>query len=151
MGGTYKNIDLTLFFQGAARVNTYMEGKLGEVSDAAGKPTSALLDTWTPENPGASLPRILYSQNQNNAIDNPSSFWVKDASYIRLKNLQVGYNFTSLIKKLGISRARIYYSGQNILTFSGLQDWIDPEASYSSGIYYYPQVKVHTLGLNVTF
>lgn len=151
LGGTYKNIDLTLFFQGAARVNTYMEGKLGEVSDAAGKPTSALLDTWTPENPGASLPRILYSQNQNNAIDNPSSFWVKDASYIRLKNLQVGYNFTSLIKKLGISRARIYYSGQNILTFSGLQDWIDPEASYSSGIYYYPQIKVHTLGLNVTF
>ncbi len=151
IGGSYKNVDLTLFFQGAARVNTYLEGKLGQVSDAAGKPTSALLDSWTPDNPNASLPRILYAQNQNNAIDNPSSFWVKDASYIRLKNLQVGYNFTTLVKKLGISRARIYYSGQNILTFSGLQDWIDPEASYSSGIYYYPQVKVHTIGLNVAF
>lgn len=151
LGGSFKNFDLTLFFQGAARVNTYLEGKLGEVNDAAGKPTSALLDSWTPENPGAALPRILYSQKQNNPIDNPSSFWVKDASYIRLKNLQIGYNFTNLLKRLGISRARIYYSGQNILTFSGLQDWIDPEASYSSGIYYYPQVKVHTLGLNVTF
>ena len=151
LGGSYKNFDLMVFFQGAARVNTYLEGKLGQVSDAAGKPTSALLDSWTPENPDASLPRILYSYTQNNAIDNPSSFWVRDASYLRLKNLQIGYSFTNLVKKLGVSRARIYYSGQNILTFSGLYDWIDPEASYSSGIYYYPQVKVHTLGLNVTF
>lgn len=151
IGGAYKNFDLTIFLQGAARVNTYLEGKLGQVSDAAGKPTTALLDSWTLENPDASLPRILYSYNQNNAIDNPSSFWVKDASYLRLKNLQVGYNFTKLVKKLGVSRARIYYSGQNILTFSGLQDWIDPEASYNSGIYYYPQIKVHTLGLNIAF
>ncbi|WP_286862287.1 MULTISPECIES: TonB-dependent receptor [Sphingobacterium] len=151
LGGSYKNFDLTLFFQGAASVKTYLEGKLGGVSDGAGKPTSALLDSWTPDNPRASLPRILYSQTQNSGIDSPSSFWVKDGSYIRLKNLQVGYNFTNLAKKLGVSRARIYYSGQNILTFSGLYDWIDPEASYSSGIYYYPQVKLHTIGLNVTF
>ncbi|MNN01608.1 hypothetical protein D3C81_1142330 [compost metagenome] len=151
LGGSYKNFDLTLFFQGAASVKTYLEGKLGAVSEGSTKPTSALLDSWTPDNPGASLPRILYSQIQNSAIDNPSSFWVKDGSYIRLKNLQVGYNFTNLAKKLGVSRARIYYSGQNILTFSGLYDWIDPEASYSSGIYYYPQVKLHTIGLNVTF
>lgn len=151
LGASYKNFDLTIFLQGAAGVNTYLEGKLGQVSDAAGKPTPALLDSWTPQNPGASLPRILYSYNQNNAIDNPSSFWVRDGSYIRLKNLQMGYNFTKLVKKLGISRARIYYSGQNIFTFSGLYDWIDPEAPYNSGIYYYPQVKVHTLGLNVTF
>ncbi|MDF2475117.1 MAG: putative TonB-linked outer rane receptor protein [Sphingobacterium sp.] len=151
LGGSYKNFDLTLFFQGAASVKTYLEGKLGAVSEGSTKPTSALLDSWSPDNPGASLPRILYSQIQNSAIDNPSSFWVKDGSYIRLKNLQVGYNFTNLAKKLSISRARIYYSGQNILTFSGLYDWIDPEASYSSGIYYYPQVKLHTIGLNVTF
>ncbi|MNY05734.1 TonB dependent receptor [compost metagenome] len=58
LGGSYKNFDLTLFFQGAASVKTYLEGKLGAVSEGSTKPTSALLDSWTPDNPGASLPRI---------------------------------------------------------------------------------------------
>ncbi|MGF6847040.1 TonB-linked SusC/RagA family outer membrane protein [Chitinophaga sp. W3I9] len=153
LGGTWKNIDLNIFLQGAAGVKTYIDaGKLGSVSSSAGKPTSALLDTWTPENTSAALPRIWNGYTQNDPGGTPSSFWVKDGSYLRLKNLQVGYTLPErIVKRIGINKVRFYYSGQNILTFDGLYNWIDPEASITSSIYYYPQVKVHTFGVNVSF
>ncbi|RPE12377.1 SusC/RagA family TonB-linked outer membrane protein [Chitinophaga lutea] len=153
LGGSWKNIDLTLFFQGAAGVKTYMDaGKMGQIGSSVGKPTSALLNTWTPSNTAADLPRALTTQQHNDPSNTPSSFWVKDGSYLRLKNLQIGYTVPqNLLDRIGIKKARIFYSGQNILTFSGLYKWIDPEAPASSSIYYYPQVKVNTVGLNVTF
>ncbi len=153
LGGSWKNFDLNIFLQGAAGVKTYIDaGKLGSVSSSAGKPTSALLDTWTPENTSAALPRIWSGYTQNDPGGTPSSFWVKDGSYLRLKNLQVGYTLPeNVVKRIGLSKVRFYYSGQNILTFDGLYKWIDPEASITSSIYYYPQVKVHTFGVNVSF
>lgn len=153
MGGSWKNIDLTIFFQGAAGVKTYLDaGKMGQISASTGKPTSALLNTWTPENPTASLPRALTTQQHNDPGNTPSSFWVKNGSYLRLKNLQLGYSVPqNLLNRIGIKKVRIFYSGQNILTFTSLYKWIDPEAPSSSSIYYYPQVKVNTVGLNVTF
>lgn len=153
LGGAWKNFDLAIFLQGATGVKNYIDGgKLGGVSSSAGKPTSALLDTWAPDNTGASLPRIWYNNKENDPGNTPSSFWVKDGSYLRLKNLQIGYTLPgSLVKKAGLSKVRFYYSGQNILTFDHLYKWVDPEASISSSIYYYPQVKVHTLGVNVSF
>lgn len=149
----WKGFDMTVFFQGAAGVKNYYDiGKIGQVSSSAGKPTEALLDTWTIDNPNASLPRMWYSYNQNDPNITPSSFWVKDGSYVRLKNLQVGYTIPEkATSRIGINKVRIYYSGQNILTFDHLYKWIDPESPKTSSIYYYPQVKVHTVGLNVTF
>ncbi|WP_341834596.1 TonB-dependent receptor [Chitinophaga pollutisoli] len=153
MNGSWKNIDLTIFVQGAAGVKTYIDqGKIGQISTSAGKPTSGMLDSWTPENRDASLPRALYTWKMNDQASMPSSFWVDDASYLRLKNLQVGYTLPKAwLDRVGIKRARLFYSGQNLLTFSGLYKWIDPEAPSTSSIYYYPQVKINTLGLNVTF
>ncbi|MBS1736323.1 MAG: TonB-dependent receptor [Bacteroidetes bacterium] len=150
MTGKWKGFDLTIFLQGAAGVKNYTDdGKIGMVSDGQGKPTTALLDSWTPNNLNASMPRILNSQGQNST---PSSFWVKDGSYVRLKNLQVGYTLPEkLTKKLGIERIRIYYSGQNILTFDHLYKWVDPESPNYSSIYFYPQVRVSTIGVNVSF
>ncbi|HEX5152951.1 MAG TPA: TonB-dependent receptor [Parafilimonas sp.] len=151
--GQWKGFDISVFLQGAAGVKNYTDGgKLGYVSSSAGKPTSAMLDTWTPENTGASMPRIWYSYTQNDPTSTPSSFWVKDGSYVRLKNLQVGYTLpANTLKKIGINKVRIYYSGQNLLTFDNLDKWVDPESPIRSSIYYYPQVKVNTIGLNVTF
>jgi hypothetical protein len=150
---SWKGWDVAILLQGAAGVKTYLDlGKLGGVSADANKPTVALLDTWTTDNTNASLPRIWYSYQQNDPTNTPSSFWVKDGSYIRVKNLQVGYTLPEKwTKRAGISRLRIYYSGQNILTFDHLYKWIDPEQASTSSIYYYPQVKVNTVGLNVTF
>jgi len=153
LGGSWKNFDISIFLQGAAGVKTYIDaGKLGSVSSAAGKPTSALLDTWSTTNTSASLPRIWYGNTQNDPGGTPSSFWVKDGSYLRLKNLQIGYTLPeNVVKRIGLKRVRFYYSGQNLLTFDHLYKWIDPEASISSSIYYYPQVKVNTFGVNVSF
>ncbi|MBS0027617.1 TonB-dependent receptor [Chitinophaga sp. 22321] len=153
LGGAWKNFDVAIFLQGATGVKNYIDGgKLGSVNSSAGKPTSALLDTWAPDNTGASLPRIWYNNKENDPGSTPSSFWVKDGSYLRLKNLQIGYTLPgNILKKAGISKVRFYYSGQNILTFDHLYKWVDPEASISSSIYYYPQVKVHTFGVNVSF
>ncbi|NLR80419.1 TonB-dependent receptor [Chitinophaga eiseniae] len=153
LSGSWKNFDASIFVQGAAGVKTYIDGgKLGAVGSTVGRPTTALLDTWTPENTGAALPRIWSTYTQNDPTGTPSSFWVKDGSYLRLKNLQIGYTLPeNLLKRIGLTKVRFYYSGQNILTFDHLYKWIDPEAPNSSSIYYYPQVKVNTLGVNVSF
>lgn len=153
LGGNWKSLDLTLFFQGAGGVKNYVHGiMLGQVNSSTGKPTSALLDTWTPENTDASMPRIWSGYKQNDPGTNVSSFWVRDASYLRLKNVQLGYNLPeSTLASIGIKKARFYYSGQNVLTFTKFYDWVDPEAPAGDNGYTYPQVKVHTIGLNVTF
>ncbi|WP_161596644.1 TonB-dependent receptor [Chitinophaga vietnamensis] len=153
LSGSWKNFDLSMFFQGAAGFKTYIDiGKLGAVGSTVGRPTSALLDTWTPTHTDAALPRIWSSNMQHDPSGTPSSFWVKDGSYLRLKNLQIGYTLPqSITSRIGINKVRFYYSGQNILTFDHLYKWVDPEQSISGSIYNYPQVKVNTFGVNVTF
>lgn len=153
VGGAWKGLDLSVFFQGAAGVKSYTDGgKLGFVSQGPGKPTSVLLDSWTPENTSAELPRILSSFTQNDPSSMPSSFWIKSGSYLRLKNLQLGYSLPEKwLKGIKLQKVRFYYSGQNILTLSSLYKWVDPEAPNVSSVYYYPQVKVNTIGFNVTF
>ena len=149
----WKGFDVMVFLQGAAGVKNYVQGiMLGQVSSSTGKPTSALLDSWTPENTDATFPRLWTTFKQNDPSGMPSSYWMRNASYVRLKNLQIGYtlpeNFT---KKIGLSRARIYYSGQNLFTLTNFYKWVDPEAPRGDSGYNYPQVLVNSIGLNVTF
>ena len=154
LGAGWKGIDVTGFFQGAAGVKGYAEGiALGQVGTTVGKPTSAMLDSWTPSNPGAKFPRLLTtSYLQNDPGTTPSSYWVRNASYLRLKNLQVGYTLPrSIAGKIGAQRIRVYYSAQNLLTISSFYKWIDPEAPAGTAGYDYPQIKTTTFGLNVTF
>ena len=104
-------------------------------------------DSWTYDNPDGKYPRLSTLSRTNNAW--ASTFWIKDASYARLKNIQLGYNFSkNLIRKVGIDDLRLYVSGMNLLTVSGLK-YIDPEApDVNNG--YYPQQMTFTIGLNVT-
>ena len=149
----WKQFDLTGFFQGAAGVKNMITGAiLGQNGNAVGKPTSALLNSWSPTNMSAGLPRLWINYRQNDPSENPSSFWIRDASYVRLKNLQFGYALPQKwADALHIKKLRVYYSGQNIVTFSKFYKWVDPEAPNQESGYDYPQVKVNTLGLNVTF
>lgn len=81
-----------------------------------------------------------------------SSFLAMDASYLRLKNLQVGYTFPKKwLEPLHIQRARIYASGQNLLTFTSFPKDCDPEVSNGYAGYSYPQVAIYTFGLDITF
>jgi TonB-linked SusC/RagA family outer membrane protein len=150
---TWKQLDMTAFFQGAADVENYISGiELGQNGNAVGKPTAALLNSWSPSNPTANFPRLWITYMQNDPGSNPSSFWVRNASYVRLKNLQLGYTLPKQwADALHVKKLRVYYSGQNILTWTKFYSWVDPEAPYGESGYDYPQLKINTIGLNVTF
>jgi TonB-linked SusC/RagA family outer membrane protein len=144
----YKNFTLDVFFQGAAKTNLYQSQ---QNAWAFHNGMSALVENmnyWTPENPNALNPRITSGPTTNNT--QMSSFWMKDASYLRLKSATFSYTLPSSISgKIGSQHARVYVSGQNIFTWSKLKNF-DPESTdpYSN---LYPQQQVFSVGANITF
>ncbi|MBE8713378.1 SusC/RagA family TonB-linked outer membrane protein [Sphingobacterium hungaricum] len=153
LGASYKNFDLNVFFQGAADVQGYLWGEsVGNIS-GSDKPSTMYLDRWhATENPNGQFPRALTAWNQNKAESYVSDFWVQDASYVRMKNVTLGYSFSQqVLDRIGLKGLKVYYSGQNLLTFTGFAKGFDPEAPADSRGNFYPQVKTNTLGLNINF
>lgn len=152
LGLSWRNFDLGVQFSGAAGVKGYLQTEtIGGLAGNTSKPTILFSDSWDAEtNPDGKFPRPLSSWSQNDS-STPSSFWIINASYLRFKNIQLSYtlpdNFT---QQLGLSKVRVYYSGQNLFTISGFNKGFDPEAPVAARAYY-PQVKVNTFGLNVSF
>ncbi len=149
----YKGFDAVLFLQGVGGVKSFVSGRiLGSLYDKDGDPTSIWWDRWTPENPGASFPRVWNSNSQNDPSATPSSFWVRNASYLRLKNIQIGYTLPdNLLAKVGVKKVRIFWTGKDLLTFTQFYKWVDPEAPLGGNSATYPMVKVNSLGINLTF
>ena len=101
-------------FQGASDFNTYLSEEAAFPFFNSGKLLEMHLDRWTPETPNGKFPRTLSEDTNNRQV---SSFWIKDANYLRFKNFEVGYNFPDeTISKLSLSKLRIYVSGLNIFT-----------------------------------
>lgn len=89
------------------------------------------LDRWTPENPSNEYPRLVSNDPNNN--QRPSSFYVEEASFLRLRNLQIGYNFSpELLSKVKLSGLRIYFSANNLLTVTGYEGF-DPDIGTNNG------------------
>ncbi len=152
LSATWKGFDASTFFQGAAGVKGYAQSEtIGTLEGPTAKPTTLFRDSWDAEtNPNGKFPRPLSSWTQN-ASSQPSDFWVKDASYLRMKNIQLGYTIPKHItQKVSIDKLRVYYSAQNLFTISGFQKGCDPEAPVAVRAYY-PQVKTHTFGIGITF
>lgn len=148
VNASYRNWDLSLFFQGAFDVDVYFENEAAYAFFNGGKVMERHLDRWTPDNMNASYPRITMAQQHNFST---SDYWMEDGSYIRLKNIQIGYNLPkSLLDKVGISSTKIYFSGENLLTFTGVDDF-DPEAPAVNRGWFYGNVKKLSLGLKVNF
>ena len=150
----FKGFDLAALFQGVYNVDTYLYGagvSPINVNGDRGQIPTRWLDRWTSDNPSASYPRLTNIKGYN-YNDVTSSFWVHDASYIRLKSLQIGYTLPSVFKNLTkIERARIYANGENLLTYTKFKGW-DPERSQRANqINSYPNVRTITLGLQMTF
>lgn len=151
-GFEYKGFNFSMQWAGATNVNRVMEVDYRIPFTNAG--SRGLLqyfydDCWTPENQNGTLPRAAEtSETWNSEL---STLWLRDASYIRLKNLTVGYTFKGeqLKKKLGISSIGISFTGYNLLTFSPY-NIMDPE-SVATNLGKYPLVKIYSLGLNVNF
>lgn len=149
----WKGIDFKLFLQGVGKCNGYITG-MGRhaFSELANYPQKEHLDRWSWENqnPQASYPRFTYEETYNRDVF--SSFWIEDASYLRVKNIQIGYSVPrkGIIPKLHIDHLRIYFSGENLWTFTKFFSAYDPEIPVSSGGYY-PITASYSLGLSITF
>jgi TonB-linked SusC/RagA family outer membrane protein len=144
----WHGFDATVFLQGVGQVDGYIAGSARHAYINEGSlPQELHLDRWTPENTGGSYPRLTYQQAHNQRL---STYWLEDASYLRLKNVQVGYTLpVSLTERVRVSRLRLYASADNLLTRSDFFYAYDPETPVSRGGFY-PQVKTMVFGLNVT-
>ncbi len=156
----YKGFDLNVFLQGAGNNSILMYEQItqpfftAEINPVA----EVVTDAWAPDNKDARYPRLLSGQRTNNAT--VSSWWVWDASYLRIKNVELGYNLPQhLLDKFGFETCRLYVSGNNLHVFTRVP-FIDPEVSadglarndqgYGSGASY-PQQRTFQFGLNLTF
>jgi TonB-linked SusC/RagA family outer membrane protein len=147
---TYNAFALNLTLQGASDVGMRIARALGEQGNYEGFTPDIYTDNyWTPEHPNARFARPTKQDLRNQAS---TDRMIVDASYLRLKNLQLSYQLpTALIEKASMTRASVYLSGTNLLTFSKLNKWnLDPESS-SGWQNYYPQTSVYTIGVNLQF
>lgn len=145
----YRSFDLNVFFQGVGKAESTSFGAMREGGNWEGFTWEQQKDYWTPENTNAKFPRPeAYSQRN----DPMSDFWMINTSYIKLKNLQIGYTLpATLSNDLHIQKCRMYVSGTNLFTISEAKDWgLDPEFP-SSKLNYYPQTSLYTVGLNLSF
>ena len=170
LSADWNGIFVSAFFQGVGKQD-WMPSN--EASNFWGQynrpynqmPTWHIGNYWTEDNPDAYLPRytgyygVLYKGTAN-----ANTRYMQDVSYIRLKNLQVGYNLpTKWISKIGLKKAAIYFSGENLWTWSPMYKWsraidvtaniygTDSERSSTGDGYNYPTLKSYSFGLNLTF
>lgn len=157
----YKGFDFQIIFSGAGNRDAYLSGVAiqaftnisGSGSEMAGNVRKYHWDNrYVPEDPStwtsAKYPRLSLTDRDHN-YKQTSSFWIDDASFLRLKNLVIGYTLPSRItKKLRMSKLRIYYSGYNLFTWSDMRT-IDPEDAASGNGY--PVQKSSSIGINIHF
>ncbi|MCW2121247.1 hypothetical protein M2326_003585, partial [Flavobacterium sp. 7A] len=156
---SYKQFDFTAFFQGSQGNKIFNTTDYWLQTDISTNSSTAILDRWTGEGTSNTVPRASFASANNNS--QLSSRFVKDGSYLRLKNVQIGYSFKdSFLKKSFITKLRLYVAAQNLLTFTKY-DGLDPEAgvdpSQNSPLDIgidrgrYPSVRSYTLGLDINF
>ena len=157
VGLSYKGFDFSMLWQGSALCSVQLSGPavwdfpLYDQS-RTGKVRKMHLNRWTPETAAtATYPALHYGIHNNNK-QQYSSLFLYDASYIRLKNVEIGYTLPKAwTSKAGIQSVRIYAQGQNLLTFDRLGDVdMDPEIKNGDGSWF-PVQRVVNLGINMTF
>ncbi|MDR0728651.1 MAG: TonB-dependent receptor [Prevotellaceae bacterium] len=152
----WKGFSLGAFFQGSDRISMYLLNKVENfypfqrsIDDAALR--SEALNRWRAEDPynqDVLFPRLRTSGNGNNT--RASTWWYRDAGFIRLKNVELGYTFNPVfLQKLRVSSVRLYIQGENLYTWDDVKFW-DPEITSRSGARY-PISSTWTFGLDVTF
>jgi TonB-linked SusC/RagA family outer membrane protein len=167
-GGTinfgFKNLDFSMMIQGMSGFELYNKdrARVLESMTRAFNTTSSVLERWTPDNPSTTMPRAVGGDPNNNARF--SDRWMEDGSFVRLKNMTVGYTIpsASLAKMLNnsISNIRVYITGQNLLTSTSFSAW-DPEFTSRQGNFnnmyrgvaesIYPQARTYLVGIQVGF
>lgn len=154
LGAAYKGFDISMLAQGVLNNLLRVQGgaQVPFFFNGDGNILQSQLDYWTPSNPNARYPILRTDQSINNA--QLSSWWLFKASYMRFKNVQLGYTFRDItMKKIGVSSLRIFVAADNlfVITSKDFPKSLDPEiANYGDGSNY-PQVRNLSIGLNVGF
>jgi len=159
---TYKQFDFSMFLYGVQGNQVWNQVRWWtdfNSSRSGAKSYTALYDSWTPENHNAKAP-IQENVSSFSTINVPNSYFVEDGSYLRAKNVQIGYNFPStVLKKIRTQQLRVYVQATNLFTITGYSG-LDPEISRNAnnnptvfGIDEgsYPSSRQYTVGLNLTF
>jgi hypothetical protein len=152
----YKSFDLTMFWQGVGKRDVWMPNQnfFGFRSSWTATTVAAhALDYWSSNNTDAYFARpYLTAENLKN--QQVQTRYLQDASYIRLKSMQIGYSLqNNVVRKLRMDKVRFYIGGENLLTFSGIMKSFDPETNISSngGYLIYPLSRTISTGINITF
>lgn len=149
-GLAYKGVDFSFLIQGVGKVDGYITGPARHAfTDQSTYPQTFHEGRYQASNPNpnASYPRFTYNQSYNQRF---STFWMEDASYLRMKNMQIGYTIPpTLTKKLRIDKCRFYASADNLFTISDYFSSADPERPIQGGGNY-PQIKTFVFGVNLT-
>ncbi len=153
---SWENFDLSLLLQGVAKRQVWLSGNYfwGFVGSASQSSVFVQqLDYWRPDNTHAYYPRP-YMSAENAKNQQVQTRYLQNGAYMRLKNFQLGYNLPqSMLGKIFLKRARIYFTGENLLTFTKLSQAFDPEATgggWGNGKLY-PLSETISLGINLTF
>lgn len=156
LGGSYKNLDISLLFQGATHVSNMPSRRIMRGFYEYTGANRDLLKSWSYER-FVNNQKIVYPRYGVNGVGHnylTSTYWLEDASYLRLKNVEVGYTFRQeSLKKAGIGSIRIYVNGSNLLTWTDMLPGQDPEVA-NAGVTNsepYPVTRVFNFGLNVNF
>ena len=147
-GALGRDVALTGVYSGGIMDNTFMTKPFYHDGNS---PKFLVENSWREDNRSAEFPRLYNNSSWNNNAYS-STFWYRNGDYLRLKTAQIGYTFPAKwMNAAGIYSVRIYAEGQNLLTYSGLTKYnIDPEQpGVSNG--YYPQQRIFSFGINVTF
>lgn len=144
----WKDFDLSILFQGAAGGMLFINTESGDIGNYL---EYTYNNRWTVDNPSSVDPRIANRGGTyyTGGGFGDNTYWYRSSDYIRLKNVEIGYNLpANLSKKVGISNLRVYLNGLNLVTWDEMKLW-DPESTNSSG-QYYPQARIISFGARVT-
>jgi TonB-linked SusC/RagA family outer membrane protein len=151
----YKGFDMAVFLQGVAKVQGILNRNMGWGFYNTGSIQEwQITDSYNSDNPQRypKYPRLEAIVGGPDGNYQTSSFWVLNGSYLRIKNLQLGYSLPqNIVKKIGLEKFRIYVSGENLFTFADYRPGWDPEINTVGNGFFYPILKTYTLGVNINF
>lgn len=148
LNADYKSFDISVVFAGQTHVSQFVLPEAGTVGNFY---SSWADNRWSPNNPNGSYPRVdTRTSSSVNGGQYPSTFWLNNASFLRLKNVELGYNVTKpILTRMKVQSLRVYVSAFNLFTITKVKDY-DPEGNNYSG-QFYPQQRIVNLGVGLRF
>jgi TonB-linked SusC/RagA family outer membrane protein len=148
LGAEYKNFSFSVLLTGAAGYDIYLDGEAQSPLRNGFNGYSYQLDYWTPQNTGATFPRVSDGGfNDNNY--KYSDFWLRNGKHLRFKNINLSYTLPKFKNNVGFEKMTVFVTGYNLFVIKDYKEEFDPQNTSSVG-WYYPQTKSITFGVNIT-